>query len=108
MASRNPVLSDKVFTTASSADATMSTIDTTHDWTAPPLPGKTMTIEGTARASLFLIVLTIAAGAFGWPKSPDAVYRRLDRSGWGHSELSGGMAFRADDHRFDRRARCDL
>ena len=74
MASRNPVLSDKVFTTASSADAAMSTIDTTHDWSAPPLPGKTMTIEGTARTSLFLIVLTIAAGAFGWAQVSETLF----------------------------------
>ena len=74
MASRNPVLSDKVLTTASSADAAMSTIDTTHDWSAPPVPGKTMTIEGTARTSLFLIVLTIAAGAFGWAQVSETLF----------------------------------
>jgi uncharacterized YccA/Bax inhibitor family protein len=72
--SRNPVLSSRVFSAQAAADAGLLRAgDRTSQWDAPPLPARGMTVAGTARVSVLLLALILAAGVFGWNQVTEVV-----------------------------------
>ncbi len=92
MRTSNPALSDKVFRPEQTAVIDTTAIgQSTFADQAPPPAGDRMTIGGVVEKSAFLLLLLVAAGAFGWSQVDQSAFGDPQLPGWLLIALFGGL-----------------